>query len=108
MTRKSIFVVCALALATSGIALAGSYFTLATPATLATHKLKAGEYQVDIKKDQAVITNSGGKSFSIPVKVEQSDKKFETTSVGTSTVNGVDGISEIDLGGSKTRLVFGQ
>jgi hypothetical protein len=108
MAGKSIFVVCALALSMVGIAFAGSTFTLTGTSMLGTHKLKAGEYEVSIKGDQAVITNPDGKSFSIPVKVEQADKKFDTTSVGTSTANGVDGISEIDLGGSKTKLLFGR
>ncbi len=108
MTAKSIFVVCALAISSVGIATAGSYFTLVNPSTLGTHKLKPGEYEVNVKKDQAMITNPDGKTFAVPVKVEKGEKKFDNTSVGTVTNNGVESISEIDLGGSTTRLIFGQ
>lgn len=110
MTLKAIFVVWTLAISTVGLAMAGSSsFTLATPAMIGTHKLKPGGYEVNVKKDQAVITNNeDGKSFSVPVKIEQGDKKFYSTTVSTKTNNGADEISEIDLGGSTTRVVFGQ
>ena len=109
MTLKPKFLLCLLALSTVAIATAASsYFTLANPATLGTHKLKSGEYEVEVKGDQATITNADGKSFKIPVKVEEGDKKFDTTTVGVGTKDGVDGILEIDLGGSKTKLTFAQ
>jgi len=41
---------------------------------------------------------------SVPVKIEQSDKKFDTTSVDAAN----DTIREIDLGGSSTKLTFPQ
>jgi hypothetical protein len=108
MNIKTTFIVGLLALTLTGMATAGSYFTMPAVAMLGTHKLKPGQYQVDVKGDQAVITNADGKSFSVPVKIEQADKKFDTTSVGTTTANGVDGVKEIDLGGSKTKLLFAQ
>ena len=70
--------------------------------------MKSGEYDVKVQGSQAVFTSDlNGKSFTVPVKIEQSDKKFESTSV-IITKNGVDSIQEIDLGGSATKLEFGQ
>jgi predicted ThiF/HesA family dinucleotide-utilizing enzyme len=85
---------------------ASNTFVLANPANLGTHKMKPGQYEVSVKKDQAVITNEDGKSFSVPVKIEQEAKKFGQTMVGTKKGTGSEEVSEIDLGGSTTKLVF--
>ena len=66
--------------------------------------MKPGEYEVSVKGTQAVFIKDGGKSISVPVKIEQSDKKFDTTSVDAAN----DTIREIDLGGSSTKLTFPQ
>jgi hypothetical protein len=108
MSLKSIFVVFALTLTTAGFALADSIFSLASPAMLGARKLKAGQYEVKIKKDQAVFTDPDGKTFSMPVKVEESATKFDITVASTSSKAGVDLVTEIDLGGSKTKLMFAQ
>ncbi len=108
MSLKSIFVVLTLTLTTAGFALADSIFSLASPAMLGTHKMKPGQYGVRVKKDQAVITDPDGKTFSMPVKVEEGDMKFEITLASTSSKTGVDLVTEIDLGGSKTKLMFAQ
>lgn len=105
MTAKSFILVCLVGASTIGIASAKSYyFTLAAPAKAGTTVLKPGDYEVNVKGTQAVFTNDGGKAISVPVKVAQSDKKFDNTSVDTSN----DMIREIDLGGSTTKLTFGQ
>jgi hypothetical protein len=104
MTNKSLLV-CVLAVSSVGIASAKSYyFTLTTPAKVGATQLKPGEYEVSVKGAQAVFIKDGGKSVSVPVKIEQSDKKFDTTSVDASN----DIIREIDLGGSSTKLTFPQ
>lgn len=108
MKTKSMFAVPALALALAGFAFAGSYFTLADTANLAGQKLKAGEYEVNLKKDQAVFTNPDGKTFKVSVKVEQADKKFPNTFAITKPGNGALDLVEIDLGGSTNRLIFAQ
>jgi len=75
--------------------------TLDAPRTIGETQLKAGSYKVDIVGDKAVFT-SGKTTVEVPVKVENSDKKFSLT-----TVQAVDAkILEIDLGGSTTKLVF--
>jgi hypothetical protein len=108
MTIKSVVAVPVLAFLAIGIASAGSQFSLATPVNLGTHKLKAGTYEVSLKKDQAVFTNEDGKSFTVSVKIEQADKKFSGTVAAVNTKNGADELTEIDLGGSTTKLMFGQ
>jgi hypothetical protein len=110
MNAKSLLIVGALSLASLGIASAKSYdITLNAPAMVGANQLKAGEYKLKVEGSQAVFTDAEStKSVSIPVKVENSDKKFNYTSVESSNQDGMDQIHAIDLGGSSTRLTLGQ
>lgn len=92
----------------SALCFAGSFFTLTTTVNVGTKKLKAGQYEVSLKKDQAVLTDANGKSIAVPVKVEQAQSKFQNTMALTKAANDGDELSEIDLGGTTTRLMFGQ
>lgn len=104
MTSKSLLI-CVLTVSSVGIASAKSYyFTLTAPTKVGSTQLKPGEYEVSVKGTQAVFIKDGGKSISVPVKVEQTDKKFDSTAVDASN----DTIREIDLGGSSTKLTFPQ
>jgi len=104
MTSRSLLV-CVLAVASVGIASAKSYyFTLTVPTKVGAAQLKPGDYELNVKGTQAVFIKDGGKSISVPVKIEQGDKKFDTTSVDAAN----DTIREIDLGGSSTKLTFPQ
>ena len=47
------------------------------------------------------------KSYTTPVKVENTDKKFDTTQVNASKDGSTDVVKDIELGGSKTKLDFG-
>jgi hypothetical protein len=76
------------------------------PVTVAGKELQAGGYRLDLDGDKVVLTN-GKESVESPVKVEQGDKKFVSTAVQFS--NAADGkmlVQEIDLGGTRTKLVF--
>ena len=110
MTAKSLFIVGALAFSSLGIASAKSYDILLTaPAMAGATELKPGEYKLKVEGAQAVFTDAqSAKSFSVPVKVENSDKKFANTAVESTNQNGMDNIQAIDLGGSNTRLAVGQ
>jgi hypothetical protein len=99
-TRLIVFV---LTLSALGIAGPNASFRLEKPATLGTNTLKAGDYKIAVNGDQAVIKRKDGMSFTVPVKIEQAEKKFNDTSLGFDA-SGV--LTEIDLGGSKTRIVF--
>jgi hypothetical protein len=49
---------------------------------------------------------NSSKSFTTPVKVQETDKKFDDTKVQSTKDGDTDPIEEIDLGGSKTKLGF--
>jgi hypothetical protein len=110
MTGKSLLMFGALTLSSLGIASAKSYdITLNAPAQAGASELKPGEYKLKVEGSQAVFTDErDGKSFSVPVKIENSDRKFDNTSVESTNQDGMDHIQAIDLGGSKTRLAVGQ
>ena len=95
-----------LCLSTLGILSAKSYtITLANPTQAGDVQLKPGDYKVKVEGGMAVFTDQErNKSFSVPVKVGNSDEKFNDTAVITKNESGVDKIQEIDLGGSHTKL----
>jgi len=110
MNGKSLLIVVALTLASLGIASAKSYnLVLSAPAKAGTTELKPGEYKLKVEGSQAVITGQqNAKSVTVPVKIENSDKKFDYTTVESTKQDGTDIIQAIDLGGSNTRLTLGQ
>jgi hypothetical protein len=79
---KATFVVCVVMLSALVTAGPNSSFRLEAPATVGTNKLKPGDYKIDVKGDQAVIKAKDGKSFSVPVKIEQAGKQFNEPAVG--------------------------
>ncbi len=75
--------------------------TLFDPVTVNGTMLQPGDYKIELKDNKAVITQ-GKVMAEANVKVENSDKKFNT-----NTVRVVQGhIDEIRLGGTHTRVVF--
>ena len=78
---------------------AGFRFTLTSAVTLGSNNLKPGDYKVQVKGDEAMITGPDGRSLKTPARVEQSEQKFRNTLVG---INSDGTLTEIDLGGSKT------
>jgi hypothetical protein len=109
MNTKSLLIVGALTLSSLGIASAKSFdVVLGAPTMAGNVQLKAGEYKLKIEGSQAVFTDAeSSKSFTVPVKVENADKKFDQTTVETTSQNGMDNIRVIDLAGSTTKLEFG-
>jgi len=110
MTAKSLLFVGALGLATLGIASAKSYdITLSTRAMAGGTELKPGEYKLKVEGSQAVFTDvQSSKSWTAPVKIENSATKFGQTVVESTSQGDMDHIHAIDLGGSNTKLEFGQ
>lgn len=79
---------------------------LNNPATVAGTDLKAGDYKVELVGDKAMIH---GKKDTVEasVKVEEGSEKFNSTTVRyTVAAGGKYQISEIHLGGTKTKVVF--
>ncbi|MBZ5618138.1 MAG: hypothetical protein LAQ69_05285 [Acidobacteriia bacterium] len=104
------FAILALALATAGTVanVGGSYkITLVQPSAVNGNDLKAGDYRLTLGSEKVTIV-SGKTSVEVPVSVESVDKKFDATAIRYSTVGGKQVISEIRLGGTKTKLVFNQ
>ena len=108
MTAKSLFIVGALGLAS--IASAKSYDILLTaPAKVGNMELKSGEYKLKVEGNQAVFTDvQNSKTLTAPVKIANNGKKFDHTSVETTKAGDMDNIQAIELGGSDTKLQFGQ
>ena len=110
MTMKSLLTVGALTLASLSIASAKSYdIMLDGPTKVGNTELKAGQYKVKVEGSQVVFMDAqSAKTWTAPVKTQTSDRKFDRTTVQTTNQSGSDSLREIDLGGSTTRLQFGE
>src|SRR5437660_10535404 len=102
MMRKAVFFMLAAAAAAS----AKSYtVNLFQPAQFGNVELKPGEYKVEVNDQTATIRNGKLRGES-PVKVENGDTKYDTTTVRFDNGGGKMKIQEIRRGGTKTKLVF--
>jgi len=104
-----LFALFALVVAIAGTvpALGTSYnVKLLRPSVVKGTVLKEGEYRINLSKETATIGN-GKVSVEAPVTVETNDSKFETTAVRYTEVAGKSVISEIRVGGTKTKIIFG-
>ena len=75
------------------------------PVQVSGMELKAGEYSLEIAGDKAMI-HSKAQSVEAPVQVMEGAQKFGTTAVRYSLVDGKYRLNEIQLGGTKTKLLF--
>jgi hypothetical protein len=72
-----------------------------------TAKLPAGDYTLKVEGANAVFTNvDSNKSVTTPVKIETVDKKFASTSVESTQDGDTQHVTDIELGGSNTKLDF--
>jgi len=106
---KKLAVAAALVMACLSIASAKSYdITFSGPTKAGNVQLKPGVYRLKVDGSNAVFTMvENSKSFTVPVKVENTETKFEQTRVDATKDNGTDIIQDIQLGGSKTKVEFG-
>jgi hypothetical protein len=81
--------------------------TLSERAVVAGKELKPGDYKVEVAGDKATIKN-GNQSVETSVSVQSGDRKFSQTSVRYDRADGNYRIDQIQIGGSKTTLVFGK
>jgi hypothetical protein len=98
---KVMFTLTTLALAAAS---AASVYTvkLYDPVWVGATQLKAGEYTVEMKGDKAVF-KSGKTMVEVPATLGTSDKKYGSTTLVSSESK----LHEIDLGGTKEKIVFG-
>jgi hypothetical protein len=68
-------------------------------------QLKPGDYKIEVNGEKATIS-SGKNKVETPVKVENVDKKYSSTTVRYGTAGANYSIDESRVGGTKTRLVF--
>lgn len=114
MTTKSFlansFMLGALGFASLSIASAKSYDIVLTDPTMAgTTQLHPGEYRLKIEGSEAIFTDvQNSQTFKAPVKVDNTNTKFNATRVDTTRQGDMAHIDSIDLGGSTTKLEFNQ
>ena len=88
------------------VASAATYkVTLTQLSVVSGNELKAGDYRLNVQNDKVTIVN-GKHSVEVPVKIENVEQKYDSTAVRYSDEGGKTTISEIRLGGTKTKLVF--
>lgn len=107
---KKLIYVAVLTLCSLTFAFAKNYeLTLSSTTKVGNIELKPGQYTLKVQGDKAIFTFvDTAKQFTTNVKVEATDQKFETTRVDASKQGSVDVVKDIELGGSKTRLQFGE
>ena len=106
---KKLLLTSALAFSFLSLASAAKVYeiVLSSPTKVGNVQLKAGQYKLKINNGNAVFTEvETSKSFTTPVKVENTDQKFDETVVDTSVTDGTATVKDIQLGGSKTKLSF--
>ncbi|HLH42764.1 MAG TPA: hypothetical protein VKV74_07255 [Bryobacteraceae bacterium] len=89
-------------------AYAGSSYSirLSQPTQVGGAELKAGDYRVQVEGGKAIIKGEG-KTIETNVRVEDGAAKFSRTSVRYDTADGKYKMEQIQIGGTKTTLVFG-
>jgi hypothetical protein len=110
MLRKFVlaFAIVALAAAFAGTVPAhgpNCWITLIGPSVVKGTPLEAGEYRVTVNSGKATFVR-GKLSWTVDVKVENEEKKFDTTSIRFVDLAGQQSITEIRIGGSKAKLLF--
>ena len=108
MTKRSLLLLGVLAMSILPIASAKSYTIAFTGLTVVgSTQLPAGEYTLKVEGSNAVISSvDNDKSVTVPVKIENADKKYGVTTVETTQEGNASHIDDILLGGSNTKLDF--
>lgn len=79
--------------------------TLTRPSVVKGTELKAGQYRLSLGDSKVTIAGEK-QSIEVPVKVENGDTKFDHTAFRYEAQGDKSTISEIRLGGTKTKLVL--
>jgi hypothetical protein len=103
-----VFAILAVVVASAGTVPApgGSYkITFTQPSIVKGVEFKAGDYRLSVLADKVTIS-AGKKVVDVDGKIETADKKFDTTSIRYVTEAGKAKVSEIRVGGTKTKILF--
>jgi hypothetical protein len=80
---------------------------LSKASRIGSAELRPGDYKLAVDGQKVVLTElSTGKSIELVAKVENMDKTCDSTEIHSSQLDGVSQISEIRMGGSKTKIAF--
>jgi len=92
---------------TLGIATAASsyHIRIADPTWVGQTQLKPGEYEVKVDGDK-VTFKQGKNVVAVAAKVETAASKFSDTQMDVRTENGQAKLKELDLGGTKSKIVL--
>jgi hypothetical protein len=90
-----------------GIATAASSYhvKIADPTWVGQTQLKPGEYEVRVDGDK-VTFKQGKNVFEVAAKVETNASKYSDTQMDIKTVNGQSKLQELDLGGTKSKIML--
>jgi hypothetical protein len=80
--------------------------TIGERAEIGERSVKPGEYSVEIEGNKATLKGAGT-SVETGVRVVEGDAKFPRTSVRYTVAEGKYRIEQIQIGGTKTTLIFG-
>lgn len=91
-----------------GIATAASnyHIRIADPTWVGGTELKPGEYDVKVDGDK-ITFKQGKKVIETSAKVDTNAAKFADTQILVKTENGQAKLKEVDLGGTSSKIVFG-
>jgi hypothetical protein len=108
MANKSLLGVAVLALSAFAVAGPKTYDLVVSNAVKAGDvQLQPGEYKLKLEGSNAVFTDTQtGKSLTVGVKVENTDRKYDATALDTTKQGAVEQVTSIELGGSKIKLEF--
>jgi hypothetical protein len=91
-----------------GIAAAASTYhvKIADSTWVGQSELKPGDYVVTLDPAGKITFKMGKNVIEAPAKVETNASKFADTQMNTKSVNGQAQLKELDLGGTKSKVVF--
>ena len=94
------------AVAALSVASAETYkVNIIQPSVVKGAQLKAGDYQLNLK-DNGVVIVKGKQKIEVPAKIEKAEKNYGRTRILYNEDKGKYTIQEIELGGTKTKLLF--
>jgi hypothetical protein len=102
--KKFVFTFAVFAFAAVASASEKHTITLFQPSVIGGQELKAGEYRIEITDGNKLIVKDGKRVIEADVKIENQDKKFDTTAVRYMQDKQV---TEIRIGGAKTKILLG-
>lgn len=107
--KKTSLLIGVFALASLAFGAGKSYdVTISKASKVGSLQLVPGTYKLKVDGGKAVFTDAKHHDFSTAVKVENGSKKFEYTAVDSTDTGATEEIHSITLGGSTTKIDFGE